>query len=140
MGCMPVLPAFFHSIFDRRPTSQSSNPSHQKSIRRLGSRAVIYQSASPIKGSFDGPSLGNKEHNELDDLEHGHRTRSIGLEGTTTTIEAGFCEQSVLEEMIQSLNEWPQNNALVSTSVQVESHPRVMDKDHGKPKAVYIRH
>lgn len=139
MGCMPVLPAFFRSMIDRGSASQSSKSGDESFIKSLGSKVTMFVTTGSSTGGSDDRSPRSREYNELSNMEHGRSRPSIDREGTTTTIEGGCREPFVLGGMIKSLNDNPQTNALVSTSVQVESHPRVMEQHHDMPQAAYIR-
>ncbi len=90
----------------------------------------------PSKGSANDPYLISKDYQELDDLESGAHD---GKGTTTTTIKGGRSGSSTQEQMVEELQESPNSNALVSKSVHVESHPRVIGEARTAPLPVHVR-
>ena len=72
----------------------------------------------------------------MDDLESG---ANDGKATTTTTIKGGRSGSSLQDPIVEELQERPNVSALVSKSVHVESHPRVMGEARTAPLPVHIR-
>lgn len=97
---------------------------------------ISSRKARPSKGSANDPYLISKDYQELDDLESG---ANDGKATTTTTIKGGHSDNSIHEPVIEELREIPNVSALVSKSVHVESHPRVIGEARTAPLPVHIR-
>ncbi|KAL9116630.1 MAG: hypothetical protein Q9187_006846, partial [Circinaria calcarea] len=119
VGCMPVFPAFFRHVADRKLKAQSSK-SRTTDFERS---TFVFGNKNPIRDSLKTSPVLNGEYKELDDLENG-RKPIAGDRRTITTVEGCCGEPPTLEEVAIGLNQDPKMNCLVSKSVQVESHPR----------------
>ena len=87
--------------------------------------------------SSKDPYLLTSEYNELDEVENGKKN-SVGRNGTTTTIHSELNDPTILQT-VKSLHGSPETNAIVSRSIQVESHSRTAEDDRILPQPVYFR-
>ena len=135
VGCMPVLPALFRYLSQQLSQLRSSGASGGWRFGRGSSSLLIRGSKSSSSSSppraNDPYFLGTKESDAATDLESA-RGRPLDFNGTTTTTIKGGASDSSLSEKTaavppdaddqQSLHH--PNRAIVSKSIQVESHPR----------------
>lgn len=132
---MPVLPTFFRNTFNCKTASHSSKTRHDSYSRASGTFA--YRMARPTKGAPTDPYLLSADYKELDDIEHGHNYN--GSKGITTTINGGLSDVSIPEQTVEDLYGSPATSALVSKSVQIESHSRDEEVNHVFPQPVHFR-
>ncbi len=121
---MPVLPAFFRHVSHQL---SHSNPSKSRESWRTAFGSSTYRKAKANKGD---PYLLSTDYKELDNVESGHRLALAAKAGTTTTINARRSDNSIPAQTVEGLHGSPDTNALVSKSIQVESHPRPMTENN----------
>lgn len=135
VGCMPALPAFFHHINPSRQ-SKSSTPG-RGDWRSSGTGRLGYWKAESMRVAANDPYLLSTECRELDDVEN-HRSISYKTNGTMTTIQGGLQNSPILSQKVECLHDNPNTHAVVSRSVQVESHPRLFQEDPASPQQARI--
>ena len=137
VGCMPVLPAFFRHIALKRSEGQSGNTPRSGWKASLRSGTFGYRNARRIKKGSNDSYLLNTDYRDLDDPEHGPVEEIKG--GTTTMINGGGSDISIPQQTVEGLHGSLATSALVSKSIQVESHPRTVETLHVVPQPAYLK-
>lgn len=122
MGCMPILPAFFRHVSHQLSNSDPSKAQRESWRTAFGSTSYVRKNARP-KRKGDPYLLST-----TDELEKGFPGQeSFEVKGTTTIVEARrSSDTSTPAQTVEGLHGSPETNALVSRSIQIESHPRTM--------------
>lgn len=119
---MPILPAFFRHVSHQLSNSDPSKAQRESWRTAFGSISYVRKNARP-KRKGDPYLLST-----TDELEKGFPGQeSFEVKGTTTIVEARrSSDTSTPAQTVEGLHGSPETNALVSRSIQIESHPRTM--------------
>lgn len=131
VACMPIIPAFFRHV-NHHWTQRSSKTGSETWETGIGSNSLSYRAGRPPRGTNKDPYLLSRDYKELDDLEHQRPSRE-DIKGTTTIIDGGH-HGTTSEQTLEGFHTVPETGALVSRSVQVESHPIEAETTHA-PRA-----
>lgn len=126
MGCMPILPAFFRHISHRLSHSDPGKAQRESWRTAFGSTSYVRKNAR-TKRKGDPYLLST-----TDELEKGFPGQeSFEVKGTTTIVEARrSSDTSTPAQTVEGLHGSPETNALVSRSIQIESHPRPVREEN----------